>query len=131
MAWPFSNLIVDVKTRKVLAACTVVAVVVFILGIVIGYVSGSGQDNKKDQQIRKTVDIIAPACRKLLDFSNTTRLYMKRYKETNRGKFTCLKHETDCWDNGLPRHYIAYHLNNKMITMDGKLEEKAWTEVSM
>ncbi|ESO90043.1 hypothetical protein LOTGIDRAFT_233878 [Lottia gigantea] len=29
----------------------------------------------------------------------------------------------------LPRNYVAYHLNGKTITVDGKLDEEAWKEV--
>jgi hypothetical protein len=130
MAGPFTYFIVDNKTRKILALCIVAAVVAFVLGIVIGYVSGHRQALDGNRSSKNTkAEVIGPLCRESFSYSNITRLYIKRYEETNSGKFSCLKRGSDCWNYELPRHYIAYHLNEKTILLDGKLDEEAWKEV--
>ena len=35
----------------------------------------------------------------------------------------------NCMNYGLPRTYIAYHLGDKTINIDGKLDDEAWAEV--
>jgi len=34
-----------------------------------------------------------------------------------------------CASGGLPRNYIAYHLNGKTVNIDGRLDDPAWQEV--
>ena len=41
----------------------------------------------------------------------------------------CIHDNEDCLSYGLPRHYIAYHLRDKTINIDGKLDDEAWAEV--
>ncbi|XP_045163839.2 uncharacterized protein LOC123528165 [Mercenaria mercenaria] len=130
MTGPFGYFIVDVKTRKTIAICTVIILAAFALGIAIGYAAASGQTSKSNHYPKKAFSgAVRRACIDSMPRTNTTRLYKQRYFETNNGKYRCLTSSNACWDNGLPRNYIAYHLNENMIIMDGKLDEKAWTEV--
>jgi len=34
-----------------------------------------------------------------------------------------------CANGGLPRTYIAYHLNGQTVNIDGQLDDPAWQEV--
>jgi len=38
--------------------------------------------------------------------------------------------QVTCNTEGLPRTYLAYHLNNKTINIDGVLDDEAWLEVA-
>jgi hypothetical protein len=123
--------IVDVKTRKIIAICTVVALVLFAIGIVIGYFSGRGNSSSTVTTSTGTVaEAIKSECSEATIKSAAGKLFIDRYVEKHSEKNICLKSASECWDFGLPRNYVAYHLNEKSITIDGKLDDEAWKEVS-
>ena len=41
----------------------------------------------------------------------------------------CVPDASECNTIGLPRHYIAHHLNGKTIVVDGHGTDQAWAEV--
>ncbi|XP_045162534.2 uncharacterized protein LOC123527254 [Mercenaria mercenaria] len=122
--------IVDVKTRKIVIVCVVVTVVLFIIGIIIGYFSGRGSSSTTVVTPEQSVaEAIKSSCSDVTIDTPSGKLFLDRYVERHSEKNICLKSPVDCWDFGLPRNYIAYHLNNKSIKIDGKLDDEAWNEV--
>lgn len=123
-----SYILVDVQTRNFLITCSVIAFVLFAVGISIGYVSGRGS-SADDTQKSCVSDAIRSECGATVSRMASGTLYLDRYIQRHNKKQECVTSEKECWDLGLPRHYIAYHLNGKSIVMDGKLDEDAWNEV--
>lgn len=122
--------IVDVKTRKIIIICTVVSVLLFGIGIIIGYFSGRGTSSSTVISSTGTVaEAIRSECGDTTVKTASGKLYLDRYVEKHSEKNICLKSPVDCWNFGLPRHYIAHHLNGKSVTIDGKLDDEAWNEV--
>mgnify|MGYP000346714758 CR=1 FL=1 len=124
-------ILVDVKTKKVLAICSAISLFLFILGIIIGYFSGKG--NVPPEPKNRGNDIVAAirsACSMTTLQTPAGRRYFQRYLERHANKHACVNSAEECLDFGLPRHYIAYHLNGQDIVIDGKLDDKAWLEVS-
>ncbi|KAL4221403.1 hypothetical protein ACF0H5_019661 [Mactra antiquata] len=122
-------IIVDVKTRKILLICAAVTVATFVVGILIGYFSAKGSNDKKMPLPKYNMaDAIRSECKSGDSKSTTWRTYFDRYVERHTRKHMCINDPTECWDFDLPRHYIAYHLGDKSINIDGKLDEEAWNE---
>lgn len=124
-----SYIVVDVETRKALIACAVIGIVTFAIGIGIGFASGKGSSSTESPTAT-----VAEAIRATCSGSSTSRttsgkLYFDRFVQRHNEKFACVKSKYECWDLGMPRNYIAYHLNGKTITIDGKLDDDAWKEV--
>lgn len=124
-------ILVDVKTKKVIAICSAISLFLFVLGIIIGYFSGRGHA----QVVEKTtgddiVEAIRSACSMTTLHTPEGRRYFQRYLERHANKHACVNSAEECLDFGLPRNYIAYHLNGKNIVIDGKLDDKAWLEVN-
>lgn len=123
-------IIVDVKTRKIIIISAVVAVVLFVIGIIIGYFSGAGSKSTTVSTSRPNVaDAIRSTCGDTTIRTPSGKLFLDRYVQRHSEKNVCLKNPEDCLDFGLPRNYIAYHLHNKSIKIDGKLDDDAWNEV--
>lgn len=124
-------ILVDVKTKKVIAICSVVALFMFVLGIIIGYFSGKGNTPEQQQNPKDSiVKAIRSACSMTTLHTAEGRRYFQRYLERHAEKHACVNSPVECLDFGLPRHYIAYHLNGQSINIDGKLDDQAWLEVS-
>ncbi|KAL4221398.1 hypothetical protein ACF0H5_019656 [Mactra antiquata] len=130
MCGPCGYFIVDTTVRRVGLICSVIAVVLFFLGVLIGYFSAP---SNVDKPIAVTLASDTSSAQKLCDTygsSGTTfDMYYERYMERHSRKHQCVKSREQCWDFDLPRHYIAYHLNGKKINIDGKLNDQAWNEV--
>ncbi|XP_053379141.1 uncharacterized protein LOC128548426 [Mercenaria mercenaria] len=130
MAGPLGFFIVDVKTRKILAICLGVTLLLFAIGILIGYFSGHGsQSTSKSPSQESVADAIRSSCHVMTKQTPTGSTYFDRYLERHSGKTACVNKPEGCWDFGLPRNYIAYHLQGKVINIDGKLDDDAWNEV--
>lgn len=121
----------DVKTKKTIAICSIVSLILFILGIIIGYFSGKGRTPPPPKNQNDVVEAIRSACSMTTLHTPEGRRYFQRYLERHSEKHACVNSAEDCLDFGLPRHYIAYHLNGKDIVIDGKLDDKAWLEVNV
>lgn len=123
-------ILVDVKTRKIIIICAAVTVILFAIGIIIGYFSGKGSTSTTVVTSHQSVaDAIRSTCGDTTIQSPSGKLYFDRYVQRHNEKNVCLKAPEECWDFGMPRNYIAYHLNGKSIKIDGKLDDAAWTEV--
>ena len=58
---------------------------------------------------------------------NSLYLLARYLSEASEG--VCIHDNENCLSYGLPRHYITYHLRDKTINIDGKLDDEAWAEV--
>jgi hypothetical protein len=125
-----SYIVVDVETRKVIITCTVTGLVMFAIGIGIGYASGKGSSNT-ESPTASVAEAIRATCSGSAAQTSSGKLYFDRFVQRHSEKYACVKTEEECWNLGLPRNYIAYHLNGKTITIDGKLDDDAWKEVNM
>ncbi|XP_052820559.1 uncharacterized protein LOC128246410 [Mya arenaria] len=126
-------IIVDVKTKKTVAICAAIGVGVFVIGILIGFFSGKGHGSNsaaisQSDQPTAAEELLAECTWSLAESSSGLR-FVERYIERHSEKNICVENSEQCMDLALPRHYIAYHLNTADITIDGKLDEKAWDEV--
>ena len=130
--------LIDTKSRKVLGIFIIVGIALFVVGILIGYFSGkSGTDDNSsgraggNQGSGSVADAIRASCS--ADIANPAdaadNTYFRRYLQRHDDHNACVDSLADCWDFGLPRNYIAYHLNEKTINVDGKLDDDAWEEV--
>ncbi|XP_045162533.2 uncharacterized protein LOC123527253 [Mercenaria mercenaria] len=123
-----SYILVDVQTRRVLITCSVIGLVLFAIGIGIGYATGRGSTNKR-VSMASVAEAIRSTCGNTMIRTPSGKLYFDRFVQRHNEKHACVASQKDCWNFGLPRNYIAYHLNGKTITMDGRLDEEAWNEV--
>ncbi|XP_060577885.1 uncharacterized protein LOC132735000 [Ruditapes philippinarum] len=123
-----SYIVFDVKTRKVIITCTVTGLVMFAIGIGIGYASRKGSSNT-DSPTASVAEAIRATCSGPAAQTPSGKLYFDRFVQRHNEKYACVKTKEECWNLGLPRNYIAYHLNGKTITIDGKLDDDAWKEV--
>lgn len=130
MAGPWGYMIVDVKTRNILLICTATTLGLFIVGILIGYVTGKGPSNTI-QEHESVAQAIRASCNSPTPVTAAAKTYFDRFVERHSEKYACVNKPKECWNDGLPRHYTAYHLNGKSINMDGKLDDDAWNEVNV
>lgn len=121
---------VDIKTRKIIIVCAVITLVLFSIGVLIGYFSGKGTSTVTEVPANGGVaDAIRSTCGAETMRTPSGKLYFDRYVERHSEKQACVNNPEKCWDFGLPRNYIAYHLNGRSILIDGKLDDEAWNEV--
>jgi hypothetical protein len=123
-----SYIVFDVKTRKVIIICTVIGLVMFAIGIGIGYASRKSSSNT-ETPTESVAESIRATCSGPAAQTPSGKLYFDRFVQRHNEKYACVKTKEECWNLGLPRNYIAYHLNGKTITIDGKLDDDAWKEV--
>jgi hypothetical protein len=121
-------IIVDANTRKIILISVVVTLFLFTIGIIIGYFSGRHNISNTGPS-SSVAEALRTECSDLAIKTPSGKLYFDRYVERHSEKQACVSRPEDCWDFGLPRNYIAYHLNGKSVNIDGKLDEEAWTEV--
>ncbi|XP_052820248.1 uncharacterized protein LOC128246081 [Mya arenaria] len=69
------------------------------------------------------------SCFRLLSDSKVNRYYGS-FLDRHRQKLSCAEDRKHCETFYLPKNYNAYHLNGKTITIDGRLNDDAWKEVS-
>lgn len=129
MAGPWGYIIVDLKTRKILLICTALTLGLFVIGILIGYFTGHVSTSTIPEH-ESVVQAIRASCNSPIPATVAAKTYFDRFVERHSEKYACVNKPTECWNDGLPRHYIAYHLNGKSINMDGKLDDEAWQEVN-
>lgn len=128
--------VIDSKSRKFLILFVAVAVLLFVAGILIGYFSGKNASSNNENidgnnEPVSVADAIRASCSAdQVDPDDNGDTYFQRYLERHDEHNACVNSADQCWDFGLPRHYIAYHLNGKSINIDGKLDDEAWNEVS-
>ena len=123
LAEPFK----EVSVRKIIAVGVGATLLFIAIGILIGYFSGHRTTNENSNE--SVVDVIRSMCPVMTSQTQSVRAYFERYLERRNEKNACVNKQEDCWDFGLPRNYIAYHLDGKVVNIDGKLDEDAWTEV--
>ena len=72
-------IIVDVKTRKIIGICALVSVLVFVLGIIIGFFSGKGSssDGDKNTGYKTLSDALKGSC-PLSEFAGVGKKYVSR-----------------------------------------------------
>ena len=126
-----SYILVDVRTQKIVGICSAVALVLFIVGVLIGYYSAPSNNTGSTSNLDVTVvEAFAAHCSQSKAKTTAAKTYFQRYSERHSEKLACIDDAGSCWDFGLPRTYNVYHLNGKTITIDGKLDDDAWKEVN-
>lgn len=122
----------------VLKKCQVTIYVIFtfmvlLLGIIIGYHTAT-EAEKSAHSIHVFQNTVTKrdkrsGCQTATLQTLAGERFYKRFLERYDKKFACMKGRDWCWSYGLPRNYIAYHVNSNSITIDGNLNEDAWKEV--
>ena len=122
-------ILVDIKTKKTVAVCSVIALVLFVIGILIGYFSGRAAKSTEITHHESVAEALADSCSMSMPTGSEIKTYFQRYLERHSETYACINNVQECLDFGLPRHYIAYHLNGKRVKIDGQLDDEAWKEV--
>lgn len=119
--------IVGQKNQRIIIVSSILTVILFAVGVIIGYFSVHQAD--KTDRVASIKAAIVHACNNKDKPSLTKGVYLERYAERYNKVNECVRSARACWDFQLPRNYIAYHLNGEAINIDGKLDDSAWNNV--
>jgi len=125
-------MVVDAKTKKTIAICAAIGLVLFIIGILIGFFSGRGSTPDAPQsQPQASMADLQRHCWTPITVDGSGSTFMARFLERRSQTYACILEQSACADFALPRNYTAVHLNGLSIDIDGHLDDQAWQEVTL
>ncbi|XP_052760386.1 uncharacterized protein LOC128203141 [Mya arenaria] len=131
-------ILLDNKIKKIVAIGIGVSLLLFVIGILIGYYSGKAAGSSSSSSSSASVEggsgsvaaaLTSSCLLEEIKGDQKTRLFIDRYVERHNVKHVCISEAYQCQDFNMPNHYIAHHLNKKAIVIDGRMDEEAWEEV--
>ena len=128
----FKMLKTDSKFTKDFVIFAVLMCLAFSVGITIGYVISNFESAFCEHGSSADImEAMRGSCSAKSVETDTGKVYLDRFLERQGKMFSCVHCSEECWDYGLPRTYLVHHLDGKTINLDGKLDDEAWSEVSI